>query len=225
MILSPQGAADFSNPWFSWSYVQSNSDQILAATRAHVTLTLMAVALGLVVAMPLAVLGRRATWLRGSVLGFSNVLYSIPSLAAIVALYPIFHLSRWTVVIPLAGYSLVILVRNIMTGLDEVPEETIEAARGMGMGPLRIFVQARLPLALPAIMAGLRIATVSTIELVIIGGYIGLNGYGEFVFEGFRSNYRAEITTYLILTVMLALTADLLVLGLQWLLTPWRRTT
>jgi osmoprotectant transport system permease protein len=224
VILSPQGTVSYSNPWLSWSYVQANAGQILSTTRTHVSLTLLSVALGLVVALPLAVLGRRTTWLRGGVLGFSNVVYSIPSLAAIVALYPIFHLSRWTVVIPLAGYTLVILVRNIMAGFDEVPDDVIEAARGMGLGPIRIFVGAQLPLALPAIMAGLRIATVSTIELVVIGGYIGQNGYGHFVFEGFKTNYRAEITTYLILTILLAVTADLLVLALQWLLTPWRRT-
>jgi osmoprotectant transport system permease protein len=150
-------------------------------------------------------------------------LYSIPSLAAIVALYPVFGLSKWTVVFPLAGYSLVILVRNILVGLDEVPEETIDAARGMGMGALRMFVQVRLPLALPAIIAGLRLATVSTIELVVIGAYVGQNGYGEFILEGFRSNYRAEVGTYLALTVLLAATADALILGFQRLVTPWNR--
>lgn len=223
MILSLQDTTGVTNPWFSWSYVKNNTSQILHATQAHVTLTLLAVALGFAVAFPLALVGRRAGWLRGSVLGLSNVVYSIPSLAAIVALYPVFGLSRWTVVIPLAGYTLVILVRNIMTGLDEVPDDAIEAARGMGMSPLTIFLRARLPLALPAILAGVRIATVSTIELVVISGYIGISGYGEQIFEGLRDNYRAEIMTYLILTVLLAITADVLVLGLQRLLTPWRR--
>jgi osmoprotectant transport system permease protein len=223
MILSPRVAESFSNPWFSWSYVKSNTHQIAAATQAHVTLTVLAVLFGFALAVPLALLGRQATWLRGGVLGLSNVMYAIPSLAAIVALYPVFGLSKWTVVIPLAGYSLVILVRNLLVGLDEVPDEVIEAARGMGMGSARMFLHVRLPLALPAIMAGVRIATVSTIELVVIGAYVGQNGYGEFILEGFRSNYRAEISTYLILTVLLAITADVFILGLQWLMTPWRR--
>jgi osmoprotectant transport system permease protein len=223
VILSPRGTVSYSNPWFSWSYVKANTHQILDATQAHVTLTVLAVALGLAIALPLALLGRQAGWLHGGVLGFSNVLYSIPSLAAIVALYPVFGLSKLTVVIPLAGYSLVILVRNISVGLDEVPDDTIEAARGMGMGSVRLFTQVRLPLALPAIMAGLRIATVSTIELVVIGAYVGQNGYGEFILEGFRSNYRAEVTTYLVLTIMLAIVADALILGIERLVTPWTR--
>jgi osmoprotectant transport system permease protein len=223
VILSPQVTDAISNPWFSWSYVQQNSQAILDATKAHVTLTVLSVALGLALAFPLALLARRAGWLRGGVLGLSNVMYSIPSLAAIVALYPVFGLSKWTVVVPLAAYCLVILVRNILVGLDEVPEETLEAARGMGMGPARTFVQVRLPLALPAIMAGLRIATVSTIELVVIGGYVGQNGYGQPMIQGFQDNYRAEISTYVILTVLLALVADLLILGVQWALTPWKR--
>jgi osmoprotectant transport system permease protein len=223
MILSPRETVDYSNPWFSWSYVKTNTHQILDATQAHITITVLAVALGLALALPLALLGKRSRWLRGGVLGLSNVLYSIPSLAAIVALYPVFGLSKLTVVIPLAGYSLVILVRNMLVGLDEVPDETIEAARGMGMGPLRMLLQVRLPLALPAIMAGIRIATVSTIELVIIGAFVGQNGYGEFIIEGFKDNYRAEISTYLALTVLLAATADVLILGLERLLTPWNR--
>ncbi|MDX6287366.1 MAG: osmoprotectant transport system permease protein [Frankiales bacterium] len=223
MALSSRGAEEFSNPWFSWSYITTHTHDILAATRSHVTLTLLAVAIGMAVAFPLALLGRRARWLRGGVLGLSNVLYSIPSLAAIVALEPIFHLEIWTVVLPLAAYSLVILVRNILTGLDEVPAESLEAARGMGLGPLRIFYGVELPLALPSILAGLRIATVSTIELVVIGGYIGQNGYGQPIFEGLHDNYRAEISTYVLLTVLLALVADLLILGGQRLLTPWRR--
>lgn len=225
MILSPRVAADFTNPWFSWSYVKANTHQIVDATQAHVTLTVLAVLLGLIVAFPLALVGRSSRWLRGGVLGLSNVMYAIPSLAAIVALYPVFGLSKLTVVIPLAGYSLVILVRNILVGLDEVPEDTIEAARGMGLGATRMFLQVRLPLALPAIMAGVRIATVSTIELVVIGAYVGQNGYGEFILEGFRSNYRAEISTYVILTVLLAITADFLILGVERMITPWRRAT
>lgn len=214
---------DYHNPWFSWSYVTDHSHDILAATRAHVILTLLAVAIGLAVAVPLAVLGRQRRWLRGSVLAFSDVVYSIPSLAAIVALYPVFGLSKWTVVLPLAGYSLVILVRNLITGLDGVSDDTIEAARGMGLGPVRLFLQVRMPLAAPAALAGLRIATVSTIELVVIGGYIGQDGYGYYIFSGLNDNYRAQITTYVVLTVLLALVADLLILLVQRLVTPWSR--
>ena len=225
MILPP--AADVgvaANPWFDWGYVTDNVDAILTATRQHVVLTLVPVAIGLGIALPLAMYARSRNWLRTTVMSLSGILYSIPSLAAIVALRPVFGLRMWTVVFPLAAYTLVILFRNIFTGLDEVPEETIEAARGMGLGSARLLWQVRLPLALPALMAGLRITLVSTIELVVIGGFVGQGGYGYYIFEGFQNNfYRAEITTFSILTVLLALFADALVLALQRVLTPWRR--
>jgi osmoprotectant transport system permease protein len=212
------------NPWFSWHYVTSNAGTIEAAAREHVTLTLLSVALGFAVALPLALLGTRSAWLRTSVFAMSTALYAIPSLAAIVAFYPIFGLSRWTVVIPLAMYSLVILVRNMVTGLDGVPADAIDAAVGMGMSPALVLLRVRLPLAVPAIVAGLRLATVSTIELVVIGGFVGSGGFGEFILEGLHDNdYHAEIMTYLILTILLALVADLLLLGLQRLVTPWQR--
>jgi osmoprotectant transport system permease protein len=118
---------------------------------------------------------------------------------------------------------LVILVRNILTGLDEVDSEAVAAARGMGMSNARIFAQVRLPMALPTIIAGVRLAVVSTIELVVIGGYVGQGGYGSKIFEGFSARSHTELTTYLLLTVLLALVADALLLTLQRLLTPWRR--
>jgi osmoprotectant transport system permease protein len=212
------------NPWFSWHYVTSNAGTIESAAREHVTLTLLSVALGFAVALPLALLGTRSNWLRSGVFAMSTALYAIPSLAAIVAFYPIFGLSRWTVVIPLAMYSLVILVRNMVTGLDGVPADAIDAAVGMGMSPALVLLRVRLPLAVPAIVAGLRLATVSTIELVVIGGFVGSGGFGEFILEGLHDNdYHAEIMTYLIATILLALVADLLLLGLQRLVTPWQR--
>lgn len=212
------------NPWFSWHYVTSNWPTIESAAREHVILTLLAVGIGFGVALPVSALARQSPWLRGLVLGTSSALYAVPSLAAIVALYPIFGFSRWTVVIPLAAYSLVILVRNILTGLDGVPVEALEAAKGMGFSSRRTFFRVRLPLAVPTIVAGLRLATVSTIELVVIGGYVGTGGFGEYIIEGFQNNfYKAEITTYVILTVLLALVADALLLGAQRLVTPWAR--
>jgi osmoprotectant transport system permease protein len=211
------------NPWLSWHYVTSNSHTILAATREHVTLTLESVALGLLVAIPLAALARRRQWLRHGVLDFCTALYAVPSLAFIVALVKPFNLSSLTIIIPLAAYSLVILVRNILTGLDEVSGEAVDAARGMGYTERRIFFLVRLPIAVPSIVAGVRLAVVSTIELVVIGGYVGGGGYGAKVFEGFRAKSHTELATYLLLTVLLALIADGLLLLLQRVLTPWRR--
>jgi osmoprotectant transport system permease protein len=225
--MRPPGGFTFhktGNPWFSWHYVTSHGHDILTATQQHVILTLASVALGVVASIPFALLARRTPWLRAGVLGLCTALYAIPSLAFVVALFKIFDLSKLTIVIPLAAYSLVILVRNILTGLDEVSIEAVEAARGMGFTDARIFLRVRLPMAVPTILAGLRLAVVSTIELVVIGGYVGQGGYGTLIFQGFRNDfYRAEITTYLLLTVLLALVADVLILALQRRLTPWRQ--
>src|SRR5690348_3042094 len=153
-----------SDPWLSWHYITSNAHAILSATQTHVTLTLESVALGLLFAVPMAALARRRGWLRSLILNLCTAVYAIPSLAFIVALVNVFELSSLTVVIPLASYSLVILVRNILTGLDEVSDEAVDAARGMGLSELRIFLRVRLPIAVPTIVAGVRLAVVSTIE-------------------------------------------------------------
>lgn len=210
--------------WFSLSYIREHSGTILSAAAQHLELTILPLAIGCALALPLALLARRGRWARHGVLSAANALYAIPSLAAIVALQPIFGLAIWTVVLPLAGYSLVILVRNVLTGLDEVPPDTVQAARGMGLTRRQLLVRVQLPLALPSIVAGLRVATVSTIELVVIGGYVGQGGFGYYILEGFRNNfYKTEIATYILFTVLLALAADLLVSGVGRLLTPWQR--
>lgn len=210
--------------WFSWTYVTRNAHDILSAAGQHVELVAMAVGLGILITIPLVAVSRRRQWARTGVLGLCSAAYAVPSLAFVVALFPVFGLSKLTVVIPLAVYSLIILVRNTLTGLDGVPEETVDAAAGMGFSPLRSFLRVRLPLALPSIVAGLRLATVSTIELVVIGGYVGEGGFGTKIFEGFDNNeYKAEITTYIILTVLLAVVADLALLALQRWATPWSR--
>jgi osmoprotectant transport system permease protein len=211
------------DPWLSWHYITANHSAILSATQAHVTLTIESVALGLLFAIPMSAIARQRRWLRSLVLNLCTAVYAIPSLAFVVALIKIFELSSLTIVIPLASYSLVILVRNILTGLDEVDVEAVDAARGMGMSNARIFAQVRLPMALPTIIAGVRLAVVSTIELVVIGGYVGQGGYGERIFEAFSNRSHTEMTTYILLTVLLALVADALLLVVQRLITPWRR--
>jgi osmoprotectant transport system permease protein len=171
----------------------------------------------------MAAVARQRPWLRSAVLNLCTAVYAIPSLAFIVALVKVFELSRFTVVIPLASYSLVILVRNILTGLDEVSGEAVDAARGMGLSDMRIFFAVRVPIAAPAIVAGIRLAVVSTIELVVIGGYVGQGGYGQKIFEAFSTRSHTELATYLLLTVVLALVADALLLVAQRVVTPWRR--
>src|SRR5579875_3588143 len=135
--MRPPGTLAFTfrkmgNPWLSWHYVTTNSHAILTATQQHVTLTAESVAIGFAVSVPLAALARQRRWLRSAVVNLTTAIYAVPSLAFIVALIKVFNLSRLTIIIPLAAYSLVILVRNILTGLDEVSAEAVDAARGMG---------------------------------------------------------------------------------------------
>lgn len=210
-----------SNDWFSWSYIRSNTHQILSATGQHVTLVALSVLLGVVIAIPVSLFARGNRTRTGVTYTISSALYAIPSLAFVYTMYGVFGLSRLTIIIPLAAYSLVILVRNTVTGLNEVPAEVIDAARGMGFSSSRILWRVQVPLAMPSMIAGLRLATVSTIELAVIGGFVGLNGYGAFVDDGLNRNYHPEVITYVLLTVLLAVVADLLILALGRIVTRW----
>ncbi|MCA1710783.1 MAG: ABC transporter permease subunit [Actinobacteria bacterium] len=220
----PLAVDEAPNPWLSWSYVRDNADIILAATKQHVTLTLISVALGLLLALPLALLARRFRRLETPLLGLTGLIYTIPSLALFAVLAPITGLTGTTVVIGLTGYTLLVLVRNVLAGLAGVPTDVVEAARGMGIGPVRMFLRVQLPLALPTVLAGVRVATVSTVALVTVGVVVSNGGLGQLIFEGFNNNlYRAEILTASLLCVLLAAVADLLLLLLEKLLTPWTR--
>jgi osmoprotectant transport system permease protein len=212
------------NPWLSWTYISDNSDAILAATRQHVTLTVISVGLGLLLAIPLALVARRSPRLETLILGLAGVIYTIPSLALFAVLAPYTGLTAKTVVIGLTSYTLLVLVRNVLAGLQGVPADVVEAARGMGLGPLRLLLRVQLPLAVPAILAGVRVATVSTVALVTVGAVVSNGGLGQLIFEGFNNNfYRAEILTATLLCVLLAAVADGLLLVLERLLTPWTR--
>lgn len=212
------------NPWFDPSYVIDNWDTILRYLTEHVRLTVSAVVLGALIALPLALLARRSRFLAGPVLGLSTVIYTIPSLAMFAFIFPFTGLSSNTVLIGLVAYSLVILVRNFLAGLQGVPDDVREAGRAMGYGNLRLFWQIDLPLALPAFMAGLRIATVSTVALTTVGVLVGHGGLGQLITGGFNANfYRAEIVTGALGCVLLALVADVLLAGVERLLTPWAR--
>ena len=214
------------NPWFDAGYVRDNWDTIMGYLGQHVRLTVGAVLLGTLLALPLALLARHTRVLAGPVLGLSSIVYTIPSLAMFSFLAPFTGpLSATTVLVGLTLYSLVILVRNFLTGLQSVPADVREAARGMGYGSARLFVQVDLPLALPAFMAGLRIATVSTVALTTVGVITGNGGLGQLIVGGFNANfYRAEIVTGALGCVLLALVADVLLAGAQRLVTPWTRT-
>jgi len=212
------------NPWFDASYVADNWDTIARYLGEHVRLTVAAVLLGALIALPLALVARRSRFLAGPVLALSTVVYTIPSLAMFAFIFPFTGLSATTVLIGLVAYSLVILVRNFLTGLQGVPADVREAARGMGFGPVRLLLRIDLPLALPAFMAGIRIATVSTVALTTVGVLVGHGGLGQLITGGFNANfYRAEIVTGAVGCVLLALVADVLLAGVERLVTPWTR--
>jgi osmoprotectant transport system permease protein len=208
----------------SVDYVRDNAEALLAATRQHVELTVVSVLLGLLLAVPLALLARRFRRFETPVVGFTGLLYTIPSLALFAVLAPVTGLTGTTVVIGLTAYTLLVLVRNLLAGLDGVPDDVREAARGMGVGPVRMLLRVELPLALPTVMAGIRVATVSTVALVTVGVVVSNGGLGQLIFSGLNNNlYRAEIFTATVLCVLLALVFDLMLLGLEKLLTPWTR--
>jgi osmoprotectant transport system permease protein len=213
------------NPWFSWRYVQENGSRILEALQQHSTLTAEAVALAAVVALPLAVLAYWFRPLTGPILALSGVLYTIPSLALLSFVAPLVGTTKVTsVLIALVLYALLVIVRNTLAGLTQVPAEVREAAQGMGYGRFGRLWRVELPLALPGIITGLRLATVSTVALVTVGALIGKGGLGELILGGFRNNFfRAEIMTGTVLCVGLALLLDLLLAGLGRVLTPWQQ--
>ncbi|WP_328885294.1 ABC transporter permease [Streptomyces sp. NBC_00316] len=212
------------NEWLCGAYLTSRREILWDAVVQHLQLTAVSVLVGLLLAAPLALAARRWRWAAGPVLGVTTVLYTVPSLAMFSLLLPLYGLSASLVVAGLVLYSLTLLVRNILAGLRAVPEETRQAARGLGYGPVRLLVAVELPLALPAAMAGLRIATVSAVSLVTVGAIVGYGGLGNLIYSGMNTYFKAQVLTASVLCVVIAVAADLLLLGAQRLLTPWTRS-
>jgi osmoprotectant transport system permease protein len=213
------------NPWFSWRYVRDNADILLTALEFHAGITARAVLIALVVALPLAVVSYWWRPLTGPILALSGILYTIPSLALLALLAPAVGTTTDTsILIALVLYALLVLVRNSLAGLTQVPGEVRDAAAGMGYGKLGRLMRIELPLALPGILTGLRLATVSTVALTTVGGIIGRGGLGDLILGGFRNNfYKAQILTASLLCVLLALVLDLILAGIGRALTPWTR--
>jgi osmoprotectant transport system permease protein len=217
----PSCYSRFVNEWFCWQYVEDRHEQITDALVQHVVITLSALVLGVAIAFPLALLARRFRRLESVVLGFSSGLYTIPSLALFPLLVPFTGLAPTTVVIGLGLYALTILVRALLDGLGSVPDEVREAARGLGYGRARMLSRIELPLALPVAMAGLRVATVSTIALTTVGTLVANGGLGNLISHGVANNFRAELLTAAVLCVVLAVLLDVVLVVAQRVLTPW----
>lgn len=209
--------------WLWWTWVRTHPEEIFGALREHVIFTLAGLGGGLLVSIPLALLAARRPRLRTAVLGLTGAVYTIPSLALFAILVPIFGLHRPTVILPLIGYTLLILVRNTIAGLDGVPSAVKDAADGLGFTPLARLLRVEMPLALPAIAAGARIAAVTTIGLTTIAAIAGLGGLGQLIVIGLNRPMRTAVTVGALLSVVLAVVADLGLGGLQRALTPWAR--
>lgn len=210
-------------PLVRWDWIGRNTDEILRRLGEHLFLTGVPLVIGFAIAFPLALLALRYPRLYGPLLGVSGVLFAIPSLALFALMIPFTGLTRATAIIPLTIYTLLILIRNTVEGLRGVPRDVREAAEAMGYTPGRRLVSVELPLALPVIVAGLRIAAVSTIGLVTVTALIGQGGLGRFMIDGFRQRFTTALLVGLVLSVVLAVLADLLLLAVQRALSPWER--
>jgi osmoprotectant transport system permease protein len=211
-------------PFIDIGWVLDNLDQLARRVGEHLLVTSIAVVIGFVLSFALALLIRRYPPLYGPVLAVSGILYAIPSIALFVLFIPITGLSLVTAEIALVSYTLVILVRNIVTGLRGVPPEVIEAATGMGFTPRERLWRVELPIALPIIVAGVRIATVTTIGLVTIATLTGLGGLGYLIVNiGIQRRFPTATLTGVVAVVILSTLVDVALVALQRRLTPWAR--
>jgi osmoprotectant transport system permease protein len=210
------------NRTFCAGWVRDNWEPVLRpALVEHVELTLIAVALGFAIALAAALLAHRFRHFERPFATFSAVVYTIPSLALFQLLVPVTGLTVTTVEIALVGYTLLILFRNILAGLRAAPPEVLEAARGMGLTETQTLWRVELPLALPAIVAGLRVAVVSTIALATVAAFVVSEGLGVPILGALRENFRTEILAAGALAVGLAILADALLVLAQRAVTPW----
>lgn len=207
-----------------WSWVGDHIPAIIGRAGQHIEFALIALVIGFVLSFALAIVSVRARRLYPVIAGIAGILYTIPSLALFSAFVPVIGLSLLTLEIPLVLYTLVIYVRNMVAGFDSVPPEVLEAADGMGYTRNRRLLAVEVPLALPLIVAGLRLASVSTIGLVTISGILGqsFGGFGFFIFE--RPTFATEILVGAVGSIVLAILADLFFGRVQRWLTPWART-
>lgn len=213
------------NSFIWWDWVWDHTDDIWAATREHIQLTLIALGFGFVLSIVFSAVALRWRPTYGPIAGFAGVLYAIPSLALFAVLFPITGLTVLTAEIGLVSYTLLILIRNIVAGVDGVPDAVKEAADGMGYRPLHRFFAVDLRLATPAIIAGVRIAAVTTVGLVTVTFVIGFGGYGGLINDGLSRNFNTPVVVGAGLSILLALAIDVVLILVERLTTPWARAS
>jgi osmoprotectant transport system permease protein len=213
-------------PEIRWDWIAGHLDDVAEKTIQHVQLLVIPMLAGFAISLALAVLAIRRPGTVGPVTAVTGLLYTIPSLAAFAVLVPILGLSLWTAVIPLTTYTLLILYRNTVAGLRSVPPEVREAADAMGYSAPWRLARVELPLAVPLIMAGVRVAAVTTIGLVTVASAIGgdrFGGLGQFITEGLDTSFPTKIYLGGVLSIVLAFVVDALLVALERRLTPWLR--
>ena len=208
-----------------WAYLADNTSYITSQFLQHVMLTVVSVGAGFLIAFPLGLVAINWPRLYTPILSITGILFTIPSLGLFVLLIPLPFMGL-SVTTPLTGltvFTLLVLTRNVVEGFRGVPREVRDAATAMGYRPGRRLLRVELPLALPVIIAGLRITTVTIISLVTVTALIGFGGVGRLFLDGFTFRSPTPIVVGIVLSVLLAVVADLLLVSVQWVLTPWRR--
>jgi osmoprotectant transport system permease protein len=223
------GAGCVAENGFCPSWIADNIGKYWTPLVEHIFLTLVSVGIGFGIAFTLALFAHRKRWLTGPIVGVTGALYTVPSVAAFFLLLPITGRGNLTAVVALVSYTLLILFRNITTGLRNVPEDIIDAARGMGLTDAQILRQVELPMALPEILAGLRIAITTTVGLATLAFFAGGGGLGEQIYSTKAGTgglfFKSNVVVAGGLAVLLAAAGDLILLTIQRFAVPWRRAT
>jgi osmoprotectant transport system permease protein len=202
-------------------WIMDNLDRYQTPFVEHVVLTVVPVALGFAIALTMGLVAHRKRWLITPLTGFTSALYTVPSISAFLLLLPVTGRGNDTAIIALTAYTLVIIFRNVITGLAGVPRDSIDAGRGMGLTSRQLLFRVELPLALPEILAGLRIAAATTVGLAAFAYLAGAGGLGRNIDQGIE--FRGNVLAAGLLLTLLAVALDFLVLSFQRAATPWRR--
>jgi osmoprotectant transport system permease protein len=204
-----------------WSWIPGNWSLIWQLTWENLKLGVLPALYGLVISLPLGILAARWRWFYPPTLTVVNIVYAIPSIALFVALIPKFGLTDTTVIIALTVFSLCVILPNVVEGMRGVPAAVTQAATAMGYGPLRRLALVELPLAIPVIIAGLRVGVVSSISLASVGQLIGVSSLGYLFIDGLQRSFPTEIYVGLVLVIVLAIICDLILVAVRRALTPW----
>ncbi|TCC55907.1 ABC transporter permease subunit [Kribbella pittospori] len=210
------------------TWIADNWSLIWEQLREHLYLALVPMVLGLIISIPIGYIATRYSWLANPLVALGGVLYSLPSIALFIVLPALIGtkvLSAANIIIALTIYAVSLLIRNVIDGLRSVPEDVLQAAVSVGYGTLRRVLTIDLPIAVPVIITGVRVVTVANISMVSVGAIIGIGGLGELFTLGFQQDFLTPIIVGVVLSLLLALLCDVLLVGLQRVLTPWARAT